>query len=125
MKVLRVVVMACVALLIASSITIVGSGQKSHLAVIRTGFLTGNDDLDLGHDEKLAYVSGVFDGFTNATLLGAPDSSSQTIVNCLPKLRQGRLEAIVSKYSVDNPDKWGYPMSTLVYNSLPKAYRAK
>jgi len=100
-------------------------GYQQHPAVMRTGFLTGNDYRKLPYSEKISYISGVFDGFTNATLFGAPDSSIQTLMNCLPHVPQDQLEAMVSKYLSENPDKWGFPMSYLVFAALPKACWSK
>jgi hypothetical protein len=87
------------------------------------GFLRGNDFRTLSRVEKIAYVTGVWDGYMFAPALGGKSISDQVLFDCIPGLVQDQLLAIVEKYMNEHPEVWGQSMNWIVYSALPKSCR--
>jgi len=85
------------------------------------GFLKGNDFRTLSREERIAYVTGIWDGYMFAPALGGKAASDQALFNCVPGLTQGQLLAIVEKYMNDHPSDWGMSMNYIVFAALPKS----
>ena len=87
------------------------------------GFLKGNDYRLLSTTEKIAYLTGIWDGYMFSPALGGKAKNDQVLFDCLPNLVQNQLLAIVEKYMTEHPEEWGSSMNFIVFSALPKSCR--
>jgi hypothetical protein len=85
------------------------------------GFFKGNDYRTLPQPEKIAYLTGVWDGYMFSPALGGRAKNDQVLFDCLPNLVPDQLLAIVEKYMKEHPEKWGSSMNFIVFSALPKS----
>ena len=98
-------------------------GFKDAAQPFLKGCLTGNQFRKLTQPEKIAYVTGIWDGFMFSPALGGQTATDQRLYDCVPGLMQEQLLAIVEQYMKEHPGRWGDPMNMIVYLALPASCR--
>jgi hypothetical protein len=88
---------------------------------IPNGFVTGNAYRRLSSAERLAYVMGATDTMMAAPIFGAPESKMRWLSQCLPGMEGEQVRALVDKYLEDNPVKWNFPATALVFSAFREA----
>ena len=91
---------------------------------IKNGFGSGEDYLKMGPSEQRAYAMGVVNGMLLAPLFGAPKNKMLQIENCVVRMTDSQVAAILAKYLRDNPGRWHetphVPMYAALVESCPK-----
>jgi hypothetical protein len=81
--------------------------------------MTGNFWKDMPDIARVAYAAGFIDGMIAATT--APDSSAGVAKCVADTMPYGQINAIVSKYVADHPEKWHLNLSALAATALWEA----
>ena len=81
-------------------------------------FYSGNDYLRENNYSQQIYLAGITDGFMGAAFFGASERSVTKMNGCLKRKLTTQLQAMVSKYLGEHPERWDEPMSILTYNAL-------
>ena len=88
------------------------------------GLLKGDQWRKLPENGQMLYVWGVVDGWQPPPLLGPHGASllkHYAPIRCVEQMTYGQIMAIVKKYVEENPAKWHFTMSDLVWNALENA----
>ena len=85
---------------------------------VKTGFITGNDYLAFTDVNKKRYAIGVVDGMFLGPLFGAPKANIKWLENCVVKMTDSQVAAILNKYLKDNPQRWHEALNIIVYSAL-------
>lgn len=105
-----------------AAITLLSCAHAAGQAVlIHGGFMTGNAYMSLSSNARHVYVMGVIDGMFFAPALGAPKTETQWIDGCASQMESKQVQAIVDKWTQDNPGQWHNPMHALVHNAMKAA----
>ena len=61
---------------------------------------------------------GLIDGLFLSPFFGAPKARIQWLENCVERMTDEQVAAIISKYLSDNPARWHESVHTSVYSAL-------
>jgi hypothetical protein len=90
--------------------------------LVKPGFGTGSDYLEMTKAEKWAYAMGAVNGMHNAPIFGAPENRTKWFDNFLAGMTDDQVAAIITKFLNDNPERWHEPLNILTYDALEHAY---
>lgn len=85
------------------------------------GFLTGEEFLKLGENDRTSYVMGLTDGFLAAPLFGADMKYVGWVNDCVKGKTNTQIAAIFRKYLEQNPGRWEKTTQPLMFEALRKA----
>ena len=85
---------------------------------VESGFLKGENYLLLEPRARHTYVIGLIDGMLAAPLLGGSPQRASTLKQCIEGMTDSQLDAILSKYLKDNPDRWNIAAQISMVNAL-------
>ena len=105
---------------------VAGPAQHNSL-VVKDGFLTAQDYLNLPTAQQLGYATGVIDGMLIAPLFGAPDNGAQLqlLGRCVTGMRDTQVHAILDKFLKDHPERWNDPMHAVAFAAMNEACSKK
>jgi hypothetical protein len=82
------------------------------------GFLTGNDFLRFDAVQQILVVETMIDGIGFTAFVSANDHLVKDLNACTDGMTGRQITAIVTKYLNDNPAKWDWQLSSLVFGAL-------
>jgi hypothetical protein len=85
------------------------------------GFLTGNDFLRFDSVQQILVVETMLDGFDFTAYIGANDHLVKNLNACTDGMTGGQATAVVKKYLNDNPVRWDWQLSNLVFDAMKDA----
>lgn len=112
MKMLALVCCLCVSGVAAQS-----PAQNAPIR-IHSGFLSGEEFLNLGPGERWVYVEGLIDGIFLAPLYGAPKERVKVVEDCVVGMTNHQIAAMLEKYLRDRPEIWNEGAHTVASRML-------
>ncbi|OWT74784.1 hypothetical protein CEY04_09565 [Achromobacter sp. HZ28] len=106
---------ALVALVALPGLSTAATGKD---VTINGGWMTPTEYRTLPDGQRGAYVTGVVEGWFHAPAFGAPERSTDRVVQCLGALKPGQMMQAVDLYVAANPAEQDKPMNFLVYGAL-------
>ena len=102
--------------------------QKSDDEVfVSQGFVKTEDYLGYGQHERALYAEGLVDGISLSPLFDASGGKNEdfvTIKNCVRGMTNTQVEAIITKYAKEHPEKWHIGANFVAYLALREACAA-
>jgi hypothetical protein len=80
-------------------------------------FLDGNLYMQQSQEFQFAYIMGVIDGLCHGEF---PGGSSSPFSKCAKGKPPFQIKALIDKYMKENPQKWHYAMSSLIWVAVVK-----
>jgi hypothetical protein len=105
-------------LLLALFFVLAGHLYAAEGVVIRNGFGTGEDFLNMNSAEQRAYAMGVIIGMLLAPLFGASKSNMLWIEQCVERMTDSQAAAILNKYLRNNPGRWHETPHAPMYSAM-------
>jgi hypothetical protein len=111
----------CVFAVLLLSALAMGEHQLARTYPAPTCYVKAEKFLELPEYERLAYTTGLLDGFYSVAMFGASDETVDRLNSCTKDMDSKQVSAIVSKYVTDHPETWHLPLSVAAYNALNNA----
>lgn len=90
-----------------------------NLVKVPGSYITGQRYLkDYSKREKMAYVTGLVDGMIASELMGGTEAQQQRLEQCIKYMSIEQLEAILTKFLEEYPERWHQPTSVSMYTAL-------
>lgn len=95
--------------------------ETGGIVSVHNGFLTGNDYLKLGKEERVFYAVGIIEGMLLSPFLGAPQNRLSWIEHCMEGMTNYQAEAIISKYLENHPGEWHQQLHVTTFDAMNEA----
>ena len=104
-------------------IALCSTAQASPPSDVNDGFLTGTFFRGGSQSMRAAYVIGILDGFSYATVFGAPDSKIEKLRRCIGAMNANtrQVGTIVDQYLDAHPESWNEKMQPIVLRAMRQA----
>jgi hypothetical protein len=109
-------------LILFAGISVYAGHQR---ASVVAGFGTGQDYVEMSASDKRVYAMGALNGMLVAPLLGARRQDVAWLEDCVPRMTDEQVAAILTKYIRERPGEWHLPLNILTFQAMsatcPKA----
>ena len=104
-------------------VALCSTAQASPASDADNGFLTGNFFRGGSQSMRAAYVIGILDGFSYATVFGAPDTKIEKLRRCIGAMNANtrQVGTIVDQYLDAHPESWNEKMQPIVLRAMRQA----
>ena len=82
-------------------------------AIVRSGFITGQQFRQLSDVQRLHYAIGLLDGALLAPVFGAPRERMTWLETCTKPMTPTQISAMLARFVDDNPSQWHVSMNVL------------
>lgn len=109
----------CLAVVIA--LCLVQSAEAScpeDQVIIRNGFLSGTECMLVPEGTLQYYMMGFVNGILMSPMWNASRSCLQPLADCLTRMSNVQLEAVMRKWLKENPERWHEGCHILAYSAL-------
>jgi hypothetical protein len=104
-------------------IALCSAAHASPPSDVNDGFLTGTFFRGGSQSMRAAYVIGILDGFSYATVFGAPDTKIEKLRRCIGAMNANtrQVGTIVDQYLDAHPESWNEKMQPIVLRAMRQA----
>jgi len=89
-------------------------------ALVRQGFYTAGDYLELEQHEQAMYAAGLIDGIFLAPAFDAPSDGKYLTAmrTCVKGMTTKQVAAIITKHVKDHPESWHMPANVVAWQAM-------
>lgn len=109
----RISIYMLIIIIILSNISLINAKENERV----TGWLNGNEYIELPAEMKYSYVNGLFDMFSFFISNDTPEIYS-LIEDKMTGISNEQIQEIYDKYLHSHPDKLHYPAANIFFNAM-------
>ena len=107
-------------ILLAGSLAANAGGEDGELS-IKSGFITGQQFLDMSSQDQNSYAMGVVDGMFLAPFFQGQRGQQAWLERCVTGMSADQIATILQLKLWQTPESWHYSAHTSLYNALIRA----
>lgn len=126
MKIRHLSTIALLCLLISTSAEWVRAQECQVVrGIIRDGFTSGEECLQLDEISQRLYMRGFIDGLFVSSLVGASEACLSPIAKCLTGVSDSQMAAVLRKWLNTHPEEWHLPCNLVAWRAVEEMCRLR